>query len=319
MNIIEKGQPKNIKYLEGENTPYLQLLMLLAYALLGVIVFSVLAFALIYGFFGPDGLSSMMALDSGGTMNKAAVRIILIASSLGFFLVPPILLAITEKTKLSTFYGLPQPDVKLLGLVFLIMMVSMPIMEWTAVVNQKMTLPEALKPLEQWMKEKENEAMQTTLLLLKMKSIQDLLVNLFMIALLPAVAEELMFRGGVQRTFNRMFKNPHVAIWTTAIIFSAIHLQFYGFLPRLLLGAGFGYIYYFSGNLWYAMLGHFLNNAYAVCAAWYMQKSNIPLSATDSTISIAWYGYVLSFILTIATFIYFKNVTKKETYERGMD
>ena len=318
MNLIEKDQPENSIYVKAENSPYLQLLMLLAYALLGVIVFTILALAVIYALFGADALSSMMTMSSGGMANRGALQVILIASSLGFFLAPPILLAITEQQKTSVFYGLKQPDIKLLGIVFLIMLVSMPIMEWTAALNQKMTLPEALKPLEQWMKEKEDEAMQTTLLLLKMNSIKDLLLNLFMIALLPAIAEELMFRGGVQRTFNRIFNNPHVAIWTAAFIFSAIHLQFYGFLPRLLLGAGFGYIYYFSGNLWYAVLGHFLNNAYAVCAAWYMQKNNIPLTATDSTIDIAWYGYVISFILTTAVFIYFKNITQ-QPHERRMD
>lgn len=318
MNLIEKDQRENSISIKAENGPYLQLLMLLAYALLGVLVFTILALGVVYALFGADVLRSIITMSSVGTVNRGALQVMLIASSLGFFLAPPILLAITEQQKTSVFYGLKQPDIKLLGIVFLIMLVSMPIMEWTAALNQKMTLPEVLKPLEQWMKEKEEQAMQTTLLLLKMNSIKDLLLNLFMIALLPAVAEELMFRGGVQRSFNRIFNNPHVAIWTTAFIFSAIHLQFYGFLPRLLLGAGFGYIYYFSGNLWYAVLGHFLNNAYAVCAAWYMQKNNIPLTATDSTINIAWYGYVISFILTTAVFIYFKNITQ-QPHERRMD
>lgn len=318
MNLIEKDQRENSISIKAENGPYLQLLMLLAYALLGVLVFTILALGVIYALFGADVLKSIITMSSVGMVNRGALQVMLIASSLGFFLAPPILLAITEQQKTSVFYGLKQPDIKLLGIVFLIMLVSMPIMEWTAALNQKMTLPEVLKPLEQWMKEKEDEAMRTTLLLLKMNSIKDLLLNLFMIALLPAVAEELMFRGGVQRSFNRIFNNPHVAIWTTAFIFSAIHLQFYGFLPRLLLGAGFGYIYYFSGNLWYAVLGHFLNNAYAVCAAWYMQKNNIPLTATDSTINIAWYGYVISFILTTAVFIYFKNITQ-QPHERRMD
>ena len=319
MNIIEKDQQENNVYIHQENSPYLQFLMLLAFCILGFIVSSILAVVFVYAIYGADALSSMMSLSSGETVNRGALQILLIVTSIGFFLVPPLLLSITEKKNPAKFYGLKWPDFKLLGIVFLIMLVSMPIMELTAMLNQKMVLPELLKPIEEWMKSKEDEAMQTTLLLLKMNSIKELLMNLFMIALLPAVAEELMFRGGVQRTFSRWFNNPHVAIWTSAIIFSAIHMQFYGFVPRLLLGAGFGYIYYFSGNLWYAMLGHFLNNAYAVCAAWYMQKNNIPLSATDSTIDIAWYGYVISFMLTVMTFIYFKNISKREYYERRMD
>lgn len=314
MNFIEKDQPQNSFNTKAENSPYLQMCMLLAYALLGFVVSVILAVVLIYGIYGAEALNSIMTMDSSGVYGRGPLQVVLIASSLGFFLVPPILLALTEQKKVSGFYGLKQPDLKLLGVVFLIMLVSMPIMEWTASLNQKMTLPDVVKPLEQWMKEKEDAAMQTTLLLLKMNSIKDLLLNLFMIAMLPAIAEELMFRGGIQRTLTRIFRNPHVAIWTAAIVFSAFHLQFYGFLPRLLLGAGFGYIYYYSGNMWYAILGHFLNNAYAVCAAWYMQKNNLPLSATDSTIDIAWYGYAISVVLTILVFNYFKNISNK-TYE----
>lgn len=185
----------------------------------------------------------------------------------------------------------------------------MPVLEWVTLANQKMVLPDFLKSLEKWMRAKEDEAMNTTLLLLKMSTIKDLLINLFMIALLPGIAEELMFRGGVQRTANRMFNNQHVAIWLSAFIFSAIHVQFYGFLPRLLLGAGFGYLYYWSGSLWYSMLAHFLNNGYAVCAAYYMQKNDMSLDELDQTAYFAWYGYIVSFVLTALVFSYFKKRT----------
>jgi membrane protease YdiL (CAAX protease family) len=92
-------------------------------------------------------------------------------------------------------------------------------------------------------------------------------------------------------------------------VFSAIHVQFYGFLPRMLLGAGFGYIYLWSGSLWYSMLGHFINNAYAVCAAFYMQKQNMDISKMDSVPQFAWYGYLISFALTILVFQIFKKQT----------
>ena len=93
------------------------------------------------------------------------------------------------------------------------------------------------------MRDKEDEAMKMTYLLLKIDHPIDFFVNLFMIALLPAIGEELFFRGALQRSFTKMFSNPHVAIWVTAFIFSAIHMQFFGFFPRLFLGAAFGYIY----------------------------------------------------------------------------
>ena len=310
MNFIQKQQ--------DENTPYTQLLMLLGYAVGGIFIFSLIALAIITGMYGFGALTNPVILSGAEEKYRPALQILLAASSLGLFLAPPLFLAITERNKINVFYGFKKTEPNLLFLVFLIMVVSMPFMEWTALINQKMALPDFLKGVESWMREKEDEAMQTTLLLLKMQHINELLVNLFLIALLPGIAEELMFRGAVQRSFSRIFKNPHVAIWISAFLFSAIHMQFYGFLPRILLGAGFGYIYYFSGSLWYAMLAHFLNNAYAVCAAWYMQKNNIPLSEADNTSHFAWYGYLISFILTIVVFNYFKTKTSK-AYEQQLD
>jgi membrane protease YdiL (CAAX protease family) len=185
----------------------------------------------------------------------------------------------------------------------------MPFMEWVMMTNQKLVLPDFLKGLENWIRRKEDETMQITLLLLKMAGTKVLVINLFMIAFVPAVSEELMFRGGVQRTFGRIFESQHAAIWLSAAVFSAIHVQFYGFLPRMLLGAGFGYIYLWSGSLWYSMLGHFINNAYAVCVAFYMQKQNMDISKMDSVPQFAWYGYLISFALTILVFQIFKKQT----------
>lgn len=310
MNFIQKQQ--------DENSPYTQLLMLLGYAVTGIFIFLLIGLAIITAMYGFGALTNPVILSGGEEKYRPALQILLIAQSVGLFLAPPLFLAITERKKINVFYGFKKPEPNLLLLVFLIMAVSMPFMEWTAVINQKMILPDFLKSIENWMRQKEDEAMQTTLLLLKMQHISELVANLFLIALLPGIAEELMFRGGVQRSFLRIFKNPHLAIWASAFLFSAIHLQFYGFLPRLLLGAGFGYIYYLSGSLWYAMLAHFLNNAYAVCAAWYMQKNNIPLSEADNISHFAWYGYLISFILTILVFRYFKTKTSKP-YEQQLD
>ncbi|TDQ09557.1 CPBP family intramembrane glutamic endopeptidase [Pedobacter metabolipauper] len=302
MDFIQKERP--------ENSGFIQLLMLIVYAIAGILIGSILAFILIFIIYGKQVLINPAILTGSDPNSIAGLQILMIATSAGLFLAPPLFLALTEGKRPSVFYGFKKPEIKLIALVFVIMTVSMPLMEWVALLNQKMVLPESLKELEHWMREKEDEAMRTTFLLLKMNSIKDLLINLFMIALLPGIAEELMFRGGIQRSFTKIVKNPHVAIWISAVIFSAIHFQFYGFFPRLLLGAGFGYLYFWSGSLWYAMFAHFLNNGYAVCAAWYMQKNNIPLSELDNTASFTWYGYVISFVLTILVFLYFKNKTQ---------
>jgi membrane protease YdiL (CAAX protease family) len=295
-----------------EINPFLQLLLLLFYGIAGGLVFGIIGIAINFVMYGTDLISNLDALLAGEPKYITGMKVVQIFSSIGTFILPGIALALTERQKVSSFYGLKRPKILLLMLVLMIMIISMPLMEWTAIWNQKMILPEFLKGIELWMKEKEDAATQIMIRLLTVRSNFDFVLNLFMIAVLPAIGEELMFRGGVQRSLNRAFSNPHLAIWLTAIIFSAIHVQFYGFIPRMLLGAGFGYLYYFSGSLWYAMLAHFINNAYAVCAAVYMQKHNIPLDKADEPIGFPWYGYLISAIITIALFQIFKNNADRE-------
>ena len=300
----------SIRNTREENAPVVQLLMLGFYAVIGLIVASVIGFALVYLQYGGNILSDMSWLSDADPYHLPAQRILLVAQQVGLFLVPAWLLARTEGKRVGVFYGFKKPDAGLLLVVLGLMIGAMPLLEWVTQLNQKMTFPDALKGLEAWMKAAEEQGMKTTEALLKMEHIGIFLINLAMIAVLPALAEELMFRGGLQRAFGRMFNNVHLAIWLSAFIFSAIHLQFYGFFPRLFLGAAFGYLYVWSGSLWYAIFGHFINNGYAVCAAWYMQKNNIPLSEADKTMQIGWYGYIISAVLTFLLFRYFKKQTE---------
>lgn len=295
-----------------EINPFLQLLLLLFYAVTGGLVFGILAIVIVLLMYGLGIVSNLDMLLSGDPKYIAGFKVIQILSSIGTFILPPIALALTERKKVTEFYLFKQPKFLLIVLVLAIMILSMPFMEWTVIWNQKMVLPDFLHKIEQWMKEKEAIAMKMTIQLITVRSNFDFIVNLVMIAVLPAIGEELMFRGGVQRSLNRAFENPHLAIWLSAIIFSAIHVQFYGFVPRMLLGAGFGYLYYYSGSIWYAMLAHFINNAYAVCAAFYMQKHHMPLDKADEPIGFPWYGYLISAIITIALFKFFKDSATRE-------
>lgn len=297
----------SIQKIREENSPFVQLLILVIYAVIAVIVVSIASIGIIYLIYGPEIFSNMNWMTGAESRYLPAQRILISAQQIGLFLVPALLLVKTEGGKINGFYGFKRPDPGLVLIVLLLMAAALPVLEWVASLNQHMVFPEALKGIERWMKAAEEQAMETTKALLKMESAGSFLLNIGMIALLPALAEELMFRAALQRIFGRMWNSPHLAIWFSAFVFSAIHMQFYGFLPRLLLGAGFGYLYFWSGSLWYAVFAHFINNAYAVCAAWYMQKNNIPLSETDKTMNIAWYGYVASAVLTFLLFRYFKK------------
>ena len=147
-----------------------------------------------------------------------------------------------------------------------IMLLAIPGINLLSAWNQQMVLPEWMSGIEQWMRMQEDAAAQLTEQFLRVDTVGGLLVNIGLMALLPAVGEELTFRGVVQGMFTR---NKHVAIWATAAIFSFVHLQFYGFLPRMLLGAMFGYMLWWTGSLWVPMLMHFVNNCAAVVVAFW--------------------------------------------------
>ncbi|AOM76604.1 CPBP family intramembrane glutamic endopeptidase [Pedobacter steynii] len=302
MNLTENERP--------EKSPYLQLLSLGLYAFAGVFVSSILSILVLYFVYGEFMNSSWLVVTDSKFV--PVNRIMISFQQLGLFLAPALFLAIGERKKISSFYDFKQTKATLFLLIVGLMAVSMPVLEFSMQLNQKMILPGFLKSVEQWMKIQEETAMATTVALLKMDSMSAYLLNIALIGILPAIAEELMFRGAIQRSLGRVFRNPHVAIWVSAFVFSAIHIQFYGFLPRFLLGAGFGYIYLWSKNLWYSIFAHFLNNTYAVTAAWYMQKNNIPLSESDKVTYFQWYGYVISIVLIFLAFKYFKNKASKD-------
>ena len=198
-----------------------------------------------------------------------------------------------------------------------IMLAALPAINLMSSWNEQMTLPAFLEPLEQWMKQQEEAAKTLTDKFLSASTLDVLLVNLLLMAVLPALAEELTFRGVLQKLFQgsnvsdfHTVKVPHIAIWVTAILFSAIHMQFYGFLPRMLMGALFGYMLVWTGSLWVPILMHFTNNAMAVIlyfvatrAGWDMEK--VDAIGTGDTL---WLG-IVSIVLTIGGIYAFRRST----------
>ena len=113
----------------------------------------------------------------------------------------------------------------------------------------------------EWASQMDESSLDALMKMLEMDSIFDLIVNLVIVALLPAIGEELLFRGVIQKELLAKIKNHHVAIILASVIFSGIHLQIQGFLPKLIIGLILGYAYYWTKSIWYPMVLHFVNNA----------------------------------------------------------
>lgn len=303
-----------IKETAQERHPFVQLLFLGLLALGGIIACFLVGAIVIYLSYGTDVMLNVFSGKANLEGSVGATKILLTVQQLLFFLAPALLLGITEGKGPNRFYGTARPSINWLAIVFLSMLVAVPFLGWITELNQKMHLPTALKQVEEWMRRLEDQGEDTTKAILKMSTIGGLLVNLFVIALMPAICEEFIFRGGLQRTFLRWMQNPHVAIWVSAAIFSAIHFQFFGFFPRMFLGAMFGYIYFWTKSIWYTVFAHFLNNGYAVCVAFYLQKNNLPMDQ-DDTAGLPWYFALISLALTVALFHYLKQQTKPQELE----
>lgn len=176
--------------------------------------------------------------------------------------------------------------------------------------NKGIELPESMQIAEQWMRSMEDAAQETTDLLLSGESIGRLFMNLFIIAGLAAVAEEMFFRGALQQLIQEKFRNGHIAVWIGALIFSVVHFQFYGFFPRLLLGALLGYLFLYTQNLWIPVLMHFVNNAAVIVLAYFWRDSEWLYNIENSEITAPFAIMALiCLLLTILLFrLYKKNL-----------
>jgi membrane protease YdiL (CAAX protease family) len=195
-------------------------------------------------------------------------------------------------------------------LVIVMAALAFPITEYLGNINEKMILPHSLKAVEQWMRTSEDEAAKISNSMMQMHGFGDMLFDLIFIGLLTAIVEEFLFRGCFQTIFIRWTKNTHAAVWITAILFSAFHQEFYSFLPRVFLGVMFGYFAAWSGSVWPAILGHFLNNGSVVVLTYMSQKGLIGVDPNDSHTFTNW-GYIISFALTLALLIIYKYISEK--------
>lgn len=235
-----------------------------------------------------------------GDQSTDSLKVMQMLQTIGTFLLPCFIGAYLWSSRpaqwLQLHKGIRWQDTLL---VIVLMLCAAPGINLLAYLNEQLALPSFLKPLEEMMKQQEEAAAQLTERFIRADSIGVLFYNIFLIALLPAFSEELCFRGTLQTLFAENGRNKHIAIWVSAILFSAIHFQFYGFVPRMLLGALFGYMLAWSGSLWLPVLAHFTNNLTAVVSynIFYMRGLNVDEIDTLGTGDSLWIG-IVSLVLT---------------------
>ena len=203
--------------------------------------------------------------------NVFTLKMMQLIVSVFIFIIPPLFFSYLSRVNTINIFGFKNKFKRQnLLLVFLIMIFIQPFVVYCMQINTKLLylVSDYIPLIIQNLENMEQRALELTTLFLTMNSASDLFFNLFLIALIPAIGEELFFRGVVQQYLQKILKNPHLGVCLTACVFSAIHMQFFGFLPRFLLGLILGYLFFYSGNLWMSVLGHFINNALGVLLAY---------------------------------------------------
>lgn len=205
-------------------------------------------------------LVSVLASAKGES--TAMMRILAVVQDIMIFIIPALATAMLVTRLPASFLAIDRRPkywptlLAVFGLLFLAPLLSV-VTEW----NESIVLPQSLAGVEEWMRTAEASARAQIDLLFGNNTVGSLIVTLLIVSVLPGFSEELFYRGTLQRLMSTGGLNGHVAIWLAAFIFSAMHFQFYGFFTRLMLGAYFGYVLYWTGNLWIPIIIHAMNNA----------------------------------------------------------
>ena len=305
-----------MKAIWADNTPFSKFMITVGVILISAVAFTILAVGIVTSVYGISVEEMQKVMDGDSLQSLNIMRIVQTLASLGTFVLPPFFLAYTFGGNPKAYLGLDKTPKTISFLyVILLMILATPLINFLSEVNSSMHLPGAMKSLEDWMRAQEDKAAKITKQFLEMHSVKSLLFNLFMVGFLPALGEELVFRGVVQKLFHQWSKNAHLAIWVTAILFSALHMQFYGFIPRMLLGAMLGYLYLWSGSLWLPILGHFVNNGGAVLFTYLFTHGHTTIDPDKVGAQSDFLSVAISIVIVIMLFYFIRKSEKSQLRE----
>lgn len=295
---------------DQQRPAWISVILIFLVAMLGFIIVGPLVGILLASFYF-DGDIMMLISQLASPADYPGVKIPFFivqgcATFIGLIIIPGLyILAFEKKNPFVLIENKPifSQSVMLTVLVVIIFMIPNTFfIDW----NANVTLPDFMKGFESWARNKEDIATKVTALLTTFDSLNQFIVAFIVVAVLAGVGEELVFRGMLQPELHRATGNIHAAIWISAIMFSAIHVQFFGFVPRMLLGVLFGYLYYWSGNILIAMLAHFVNNAFSLIMV-YLHQLGIVSIDIDSTEPASPFLIVLFTLITFGILLYLKK------------
>lgn len=307
-------------FLEKQPSPWYSLMMLLVYTFAFSIGIQLLVLML-----GELTNSSAIGFMQGnnspeslGGNSRFFMYALLASGTFGTFYLPSVFLQ--KREPLHTYFPIEKTVPMFYVLAVAVLVAFSPMMELIGEWNAQMTLPESLKGVENWMRTQEDASNDLIKKVVMVDHIGLLFVNIIVLAVFPAVAEEYYFRGSLMHIFNRIFKNIHVTIWVTAIIFSAIHVQFFGFFPRVILGAFFGYMLIWTNNIWVPILAHFVNNAIVTVLAFYYTTQGKTFEELQTFDSYSIFVYLGSFMLTaVIAVLFYKKSKSNINNGEGLD
>ncbi len=294
---------------QSDQNPWLALVILsvlsFGTAMVSPLVYSYVV-ALASGVSYGDIVSAFSFPESYPELKSALLTVQFLTSVTAFILVPLYFIRQYEKSPLTAFVSWNRTDPSaLLSTAFLVlsfMVVNSVFIEW----NMQIEFPNGL---HETARDMEDRAKALTEYFTDFDSPLYFAYTLLVVAVVPAIGEELLFRGLIQKQIFRISGHTHVAVWLAAIFFSAFHFQFFGFVPRMLLGALFGYMYVYSGNLAYPMFAHFVNNGFTLLMVYLHQNGQVDFDI-ESTESVPLESVVIFAIIGTVLFVFFYKKVK---------
>lgn len=255
----------------------------------------------------------VVGLVMAGGETGVRMRLATVAQDILMFIAPALLFAMMVTRKPAEFLMIDRfPSLTTVLLTLALVLAMVPAMNVVVAWNASLTLPQEWAEVENWLREAEENASHLISLLIGTQSVGSLVIALLIVGVLTGLSEEIFFRGMLQRTLVTLPFNTHVSIWITAVIFSAVHMQFFGFVPRLLLGALFGYLAFWSGSLWLPVMAHAFNNMCAASAMWASGDSEEALINNIGSGGSVW-DYVMvaiSIVISAALLVMIERTTR---------